>query len=71
MIRISITPNKSNFNVSLNFPDDYLNEEVKIIAFKKLEGLEEKDTHIKTASFTFLSVNTGDFEFTRNEANER
>ena len=39
MIRISITPNKSNFNVSLNFPDDYLNEKVKIIAFKKLEGL--------------------------------
>jgi hypothetical protein len=40
MIRKIITPNKSNFNLVLEFPDDYLGQELDLITYKKEEGLE-------------------------------
>ncbi len=42
MIRKYITPTQNNFTVALEFPDDYLGEELELIVFKKQEGLIEK-----------------------------
>lgn len=49
MIRTFITPTKSNFNLTLEFPDDYLGQELELIVFKKQEGLviEKETTQIK------------------------
>jgi len=35
MIRKFITPTKSDFNIVLEFPDDYLGQELELIIFKK------------------------------------
>jgi hypothetical protein len=49
MIRKFITPTKSDFNIVLEFPDDYLGQELELIIFKKQEGLvaEKKPNLIK------------------------
>jgi hypothetical protein len=49
MIRKFITPTKSDFNLVLEFPDDYLGQELELIIFKKQEGLvaEKKPNLIK------------------------
>ena len=39
MIRTFVTPSKSNFNLILYLPQDYLGQELEIIVFKKQEGL--------------------------------
>jgi hypothetical protein len=39
MIRTFITPTQNNYNVALEFPDDYLGQELELIVFKKQEGL--------------------------------
>jgi hypothetical protein len=41
MIRTYITPTQTNCNIELNFPKEYLGEELEIIVFKKNEGLEK------------------------------
>ncbi len=41
MIRTYITPTKSICNIELNFPKEYLGEELEIIVFKKAEGLQK------------------------------
>ncbi len=38
MIRTIIIPNTTSYNLSFDFPEDYLGEEIEIIAFKKYEG---------------------------------
>lgn len=47
MIRTFITPTQSNYNVSFNFPDDYLGQELELIVFKKQEGLVEETKNEK------------------------
>jgi hypothetical protein len=49
MIRTFITPTQSNYNVTLQFPEDYLGQELELIVFKKQEGLvvEKKASPIK------------------------
>jgi hypothetical protein len=49
MIRTFITPTQSNYNVMLEFPEDYLGQELELIVFKKQEGLvtQKKTTLIK------------------------
>lgn len=42
MIRTFITPTKSSFNIVLEFPEDYLGQELELIVFKKQEGLVEE-----------------------------
>jgi len=37
MIRTYITPTKTEYNLVLNLPDDYLGTEIEIIAFKRNE----------------------------------
>lgn len=59
MIRTFITPTKSNFNLTLEFPDDYLGQELEIIVFKKQEGLViEKETSQKKLSEKYRDVFT-------------
>jgi hypothetical protein len=41
MIRTSITPVKNNQSLILNFPDEYLGEELEILVFKKTEGISD------------------------------
>ncbi len=49
MIRKFITPTQSTFNVALEFPEDYLGQELELIIFKKQEGLvaEKKTNPVK------------------------
>jgi hypothetical protein len=72
MVRIIVIPNISHYQVALDFPKDYLGEEVEIIAFKKQEGFsEKKNTPKKFSSFDAIKIDTSNFKFNRNEANER
>jgi hypothetical protein len=72
MIRTIVVPDTSTFRVALEFPKDYLGQEVEIIAFKKEEGLsEKKQTPKKFKSFDSIKINTSNFRFNRDEANER
>jgi hypothetical protein len=72
MIRTIIIPNTSNFNVALDFPKDYLGEEVEIIAFKRKEGFSERKNAAKRfVSFDAIKIDTSNFKFNRDEANER
>jgi hypothetical protein len=41
MIRTYITPKQTNCHIELNFPKEYLGEELEIIVFKKNEGLKK------------------------------
>ena len=52
MIRTFITPTQSNYNITLEFPEDYLGEELELIVFKKQEGLiaEKKVSPIKLSA---------------------
>ena len=49
MIRTFITPTQSNYTIALEFPDEYLGEELELIVFKKEEGMvaEKKAPTIK------------------------
>lgn len=49
MIWTFITPTQTNFKLDLEFPEDYLREELELIVFKKQEGLitEKKTNSIK------------------------
>ena len=72
MIRKIVVPNTSNYTVTLDFPHDYMGEEVEIIAFRKEEGLSEKKRMPKKfVSFDTIKIDTATFTFNRDEANER
>jgi hypothetical protein len=59
MIRTFITPTKSNYNVTLDLPEDYLGQELELIVFKKQEGLViEKETTPKKISDKYRGVFT-------------
>lgn len=59
MIRTFITPTKSNYNVTLDLPEDYLGQELELIVFKKQEGLIiEKETTPKKLSNKYRGVFT-------------
>lgn len=69
MIRTIITPNTQT--VSFNIPQKYIGKELEIIAFEKEEGLEKKQFPKKFVSFDSISIDTKNFKFSRDEANER
>jgi hypothetical protein len=58
MIRTFIIPTQSNYNVSFNFPDDYLGQELELIVFKKQEGLIETKTETTKLSEKYRNVFT-------------
>ncbi len=45
MIRTFITPTQSSFCVALEFPEDYIGQELELIVFKKQEGLVSEKKH--------------------------
>jgi hypothetical protein len=51
MIRTYITPTKSICNIELNFPKEYLGEELEIIVFKKAEGLQKGKNSFAIAGY--------------------
>lgn len=71
MIRTTIIPDKRVINISLEVPENYVGEEVEVIAFTKNEGKEEKALPKKNVSFSALSIDTKNFKFDRDEANKR
>ncbi len=71
MIRTSIIPTKSSFGLTLDFPKDYVGEEIEIIAFKKKEALSDEKGKGLEKVFTVLQVNTPtSYKFNLEEANE-
>lgn len=69
MIRTLITPDKQS--ISFDIPKDYVGKQIEVIAFAKDEGIS-KEQPVKTKiSFTVLHVDTKDYKFNRDEANER
>ena len=72
MIRTFITPNTDTFNLSLSIPKDYIGKELEVIAFTTDEGVQAAEqARKKNVSFTALSVDTKNYKFNRDEANER
>ena len=69
MIRTIITPNKQT--VSFDIPMHYIGKQIEVIAFAKDEGIAKEQIAGKKVSFTVLHVNTKDYKFNRDEANER
>jgi hypothetical protein len=51
MIRTFITPNQSNFNFTIDLPQDYLGQELELIVFKKQEGLIIEKPKSKMSDF--------------------
>lgn len=69
MIRTVIIPETSSVQISLSFPDNYIGEEVEVIAFAKHEGLTSVPD--KNVAFTVLHVDAAGYRFNREEAHER
>ena len=69
MIRTTVTPDKDNIMISI--PKDYIGIEIEVIAFTKEEGMYKKNNFAKRVTFNSLSIDTRNFKFNRDEANER
>jgi len=70
MIRTILTPKTQT--VFFDIPKDYVGKELEVIAFVKSEGLESrKKTEKKFLSFDAIKIDTTNFKFNRDEANER
>lgn len=69
MIRTILIPDTQT--VTFNVPKEYIGKEVEVIAFAKNEGIDNKESTGKQVSFNALSIDTKNFKFNRNEANER
>jgi hypothetical protein len=69
MIRTIIIPKTQT--LSLNIPLKYIGKEIEVIAFEKEEGMEAKQSPKKKVSFDTISIDTKNFKFSRDEANER
>ncbi len=71
MIQKVIIPDNSIVNLSFTIPDSYIGKELEIIAFARNEGLQNKETSKEFASFDTIKIDTTNFKFNREEANER
>ena len=69
MVRTIIIPDTQI--VSFTIPEEYIGQELEVIAFAKNEGEETKKQTKKKATFNALSIDTRNFKFNRDEANER
>gem|GEM_PF-1622748 len=70
MLRTNVTPDKMNYQLSLNLPSDYVGKELEVIVFAKDEGVRDKPLTRKNVSFTVLKTKGKRFKFNREEANE-
>jgi len=71
MIQTVIIPDNNIVNLSFTIPDDYIGRELEVIAFARNEGRQTSKAQKKFASFNSVSIDTTDFKFNRDEANER
>ena len=69
MARTILIPNTET--VFFNVPKDYIGKELEIIAFARNEGLPSKTLPKKQVSFNAIFIDTKNFKFNRDEANER
>ncbi|MCF2447493.1 hypothetical protein L0657_26295 [Dyadobacter sp. CY345] len=69
MIRTIITPKQQT--VSLEIPRDYVGKQIEVIVFAKDEVTFEEGIFGKNVSFDALSIDTRNYKFDREEANER
>lgn len=69
MIHTTITPDQRT--ISFGIPENYVGKEIEVIAFAKDEGITKGVPADKKVSFTVLHVDTEDYKFNRDEANER
>lgn len=57
MIRTFITPTKRKYSIDLEFPEDYLGQELELIIFKKQEGIiTQKNTTQKKKPSDFFGT---------------
>ena len=71
MIQAVIIPDNEIVNFSFKVPKNYIGKELEIIAFTRNEGLQNKGTPKKFMSFDSIKIDTSNFKFKRDEANER
>ena len=60
MIRTFVTPTKKSYKITLDFPEDYLGEEIEIIAFKKQEGLPREKSKLSDKYRGIITKEQGD-----------
>lgn len=69
MIRTTIKSSSSV--VSISIPPNYIGKELEVIMYDKNEGIIPTTNGKKKVSFDALSIDTINFKFNREEANER
>lgn len=69
MIRTIITP--LNETISFDIPKNYVGKQIEVIAFVKDEIIDKEQNIPKKVSFSALSLDTRNYKFNRNQANER
>jgi len=69
MIRTVVTPEDEH--ISILVPKTFIGKQVEVIAFTTDEGTTEEKPVQKKVSFTALSIDTRNYKFNCDEANER
>jgi hypothetical protein len=71
MIQAIIIPETEVVNFSFTIPESYIGKELEIIAFTRNEGLQPKAMPKIFRSFDSIKIDTSNFKFNRDEANQR
>jgi len=69
VIRTIITPKDKT--ISFDIPKKYIGKQIEVIAFSTDEEMVDEDSVQKKVSFTALAMDTRNYKFNRDEANER
>ena len=69
MIRTIVTAKDQT--ISFDIPKKYIGKQIEIIAFSKDEEIAKDVTVRKKVSFDALAIDTRNYKFNRDEANER
>jgi uncharacterized membrane protein YfhO len=69
MIRTIVTPKDQT--ISFNIPKKYIGKQIEVIAFSKDEEMVKEMSKQKKVSFNALAIDTRNYKFNRDEANER
>lgn len=69
MIRTIVIP--QNENLQIKIPKSYVGKEIEVIAFENGEGNASKEQISLNKTFNAISIDTRNYKFNREEANER
>ncbi|MFK7933754.1 MAG: hypothetical protein AB8G22_09600 [Saprospiraceae bacterium] len=69
MIRTILIAEKSN--LLLQLPDNFIGQQIEVIAFVVKEAQEKAKSFQKRKTFSAIELDTRNFKFNRDEANER